>query len=133
MKNSEIQNFINDARECLKVLFDYNKHSLNIICEGYILSQIGATKRFLPTHDRPDTVELHEGTIYYYINSTIRSTELSELLMAEPDYMFNLYLFLPDKVFSTLIYIQHEHEYFKFSANRLYSTINIHEYLTSII
>lgn len=133
LTSSTISTLVQDTKEHLKVIFDYNKHSTNIICEGYILSQLGTQRRFLPTHGRSDTVELHDGTIYYYINSTIHSTELSELLIAEPDYLFNLYLLLPDRVFSTLIYIQYECEYFNFGTNRFYSPFNIHEYLTNTI
>lgn len=132
MNNTEIQNLIQDRREYLKVLFDYHQHSVNIFCEGYTLSQQHGRVR-LAHSLRPDFAELHDGIVYYHVNSVLHSTEMSELLKAEPDYMFNMYLLLPDNLFSTFIYIQYEKEYFNFKTNRLYCAANIHDYLTDII
>lgn len=133
MNNNELSTSIQDAKEHLKVLFDNHRHSMNIIHQNFLLSQVGQPLRFLPTHGRSDTVELHDGTIYYYIDSVIHSISLLELLDTDIDYMFNLYLLLPDKIWSTLVYIQYEQEYFKFKSNRLYSPKHIHEYLQDII
>lgn len=132
MNNNEFSTLVQDTKDHLKVLFDYHRHSVNIIHEHWILSQVGQTMRFLPTHGRDDTVELHDGTIYY-ITSRIHSIELSNLIKGDLDYMFNLYLLLPDKLWSTFIYIQYEHEYYDFKMNRFYNPKNIHEYLTDII
>lgn len=132
VNNTEIQNLIQDRRDYLKVLFDYNKYSFNIIWEDFILSQQHGRIR-LAHCLKDDFAELHDGIVYYHINSVLHKTEMSELLKAEPDYMFNMYLLLPDNLFSTFIYIKYEKEYFNFKTNRLYCAANIHDYLTDII
>lgn len=133
MNNNELSTSIQNAKEHLKVLFDNHRHSVNIIHEDYVLAEIGIPSRFLRERTVTDIVEIHDGTIYYYIDSVIHSTLLSELLNADIDFMFNLYVLVPDKLWSTLVYIKCENEYFKFKSNRLFNPVSIHKYLQDII
>ncbi len=133
MNNNQLSTYIQNIKKHFKKLFERYPYNSLIRDSGAILSQISSETLFLPFHGIDDTVELNDNRIYYFLNGIVESTELSDLMNADIDYMFNMYLLMNTELFCTLIYIQCEKECFTFSTNRLYAPKNIFQYLEDII